>query len=288
MSENDSGEAGTGTARRFFSAPSLARALAEAARHYGLAPDEVDYRVRDKRHGFVRAPRGVVIEVDPAAPRRAPGSAPRAASGGEARTAGDRPERPERSEARERVERGPRPARPERRGGVDRTERSRSGAGEAEPWAAPDAESELAASEASARLLRLAGLALEARVRRGEDRLEIELVGADAESVAPLDDELLDRLEHLLPRAIHGLCGRLVRVRVDAAGRRDAREAELRARARAAAAEVLSGDVPEVVLEPMAPAERRIVHLELGDLAGVTTESLGQGHRKRVRISRDL
>lgn len=312
MSEHDptdSAGSESSDSRRFFSAPSLARAVAEAARHHGLAPDELDYRVRDKRHGFVRAPRGVVIEVDPASPRRTPGSAPLAGAAGAVKSPqsmagaagigrGDRGPRPERPERPERRERTGRRDRPEPAGRPDvatrsprpdhpaRSDRPRRDAGDAEPWAAPDAESELAAAEACTRLLRLAGLTLEARVQRGEERLEIELTGADLEAVAAQGDDLLDRLEQLLPRAVHGLCGRLVRVRVDAAGRRGVREAELRARARAAAAEVLSGDVPEVVLEPLAPAERRIVHLELGDLTGVVTESLGDGHRKRVRVSR--
>jgi spoIIIJ-associated protein len=56
--------------RRFFSAPSLTQALLAAARHHKVDPDDVAYEVIDKKHGFLKTPRGVVIEVDPEAPTR--------------------------------------------------------------------------------------------------------------------------------------------------------------------------------------------------------------------------
>jgi spoIIIJ-associated protein len=39
-----------------------------------------------------------------------------------------------------------------------------------------------------------------------------------------------------------------------------------------------------VVLEPMPPNERRIIHLTLRDHPSVTTESIGQGNRRKVTI----
>jgi len=38
------------------------------------------------------------------------------------------------------------------------------------------------------------------------------------------------------------------------------------------------------VLEPMPANERRIVHLELRDFEGVTTESIGEEPRRKVTI----
>jgi len=58
--------------RKYFSGNTLDNALMQAARHHGLPPEEVAYRKLEKRHGFLRARKGVVIEVDPEAPRRAP------------------------------------------------------------------------------------------------------------------------------------------------------------------------------------------------------------------------
>ena len=56
--------------RKFFSGNSIDQAIMAAARHYKLEPDQIAYSVRDKKTGFLNARRGVVIEVDPAAPER--------------------------------------------------------------------------------------------------------------------------------------------------------------------------------------------------------------------------
>ena len=62
--------------RRFFSGDTLQQALVQAANHYHLQPEEIAYHAIEKRHGFTKVRRKVVIEVDPAAPRREPGAAP--------------------------------------------------------------------------------------------------------------------------------------------------------------------------------------------------------------------
>jgi len=56
--------------RRFFSGPSLEAALVSAASEYGLTPEEVSYRTVEKRHGFLKVRRNVVIQVDPDAPKK--------------------------------------------------------------------------------------------------------------------------------------------------------------------------------------------------------------------------
>ena len=43
-----------------------------------------------------------------------------------------------------------------------------------------------------------------------------------------------------------------------------------------------TGDV--ITLEPMKPAERRIVHLALSEEPGVTTESVGSGNDRQVEV----
>lgn len=57
--------------RRFFSGDTLQQALVQAANHFRLQPEEIAYRQIEKRHGFTKVRRKVVIEVDPAAPRQA-------------------------------------------------------------------------------------------------------------------------------------------------------------------------------------------------------------------------
>jgi spoIIIJ-associated protein len=56
--------------RRFFSGDTLQQALVQAASYYNLEPHQVAYRALEKRHGFLKVRRKVVIEVDPEAPRR--------------------------------------------------------------------------------------------------------------------------------------------------------------------------------------------------------------------------
>ena len=73
---------------------------------------------------------------------------------------------------------------------------------------------------------------------------------------------------------------------VDIEGYRRRREETLVETARRVAAEVReSGDV--ITLEPMPAAERRIVHLALEEMDGVTTESVGSGSDRQVEIMPD-
>ncbi len=70
---------------------------------------------------------------------------------------------------------------------------------------------------------------------------------------------------------------------VDVEGYKRRREHSLVEMARRVAAEVRdTGDV--ITLEPMKPAERRIVHLALSEEPGVTTESVGSGNARQVEV----
>ncbi len=248
-------------ARRFFWGHTLAQAVASAARYYQLAPERLAWRVHGKRHGFVKHPRAVVIEIDPVAPDKGDLPAVPAASPAASPAALPRSTTPAAS---------PRP--PVRAMPI-----------EEERWDAPDDEAEVAAREALRQLGRLAGLELEGRFERGAERFEIELVGETVPHLTELGLEFLEELEHLLPRAIVALSGRRVRCRLDAGGLRASREAALRARAREVATRVLASGEDEL-LEPLNPGERRVVHLELQELGGVETESLGSGYLKCVRV----
>jgi spoIIIJ-associated protein len=61
--------------RRFFSGDSLQQALIQAANHFHLAPEEIAYTTIDKKHGFIKVRRKVVIDVNPDAPRKEKGAA---------------------------------------------------------------------------------------------------------------------------------------------------------------------------------------------------------------------
>ncbi len=57
-----------GGKQRFFSGSSLEAALMRAARVYRAEPERLAYKKLEKRHGFLKIRRSVVIEVDPESP----------------------------------------------------------------------------------------------------------------------------------------------------------------------------------------------------------------------------
>jgi spoIIIJ-associated protein len=140
-----------------------------------------------------------------------------------------------------------------------------------------------AAAKAAALLLRVAGLELEAKVFQGEERLEVELLGEDVDWCFADDGEFLMAVEHLLPRMVRTLSGETTMVRVDCDHFHEIREERLRSMAQRIAEEVRRKGRPRT-LEPMNPADRRIVHTTLADDPGVVTESEGDGYFKRVMV----
>jgi spoIIIJ-associated protein len=140
-----------------------------------------------------------------------------------------------------------------------------------------------AAREAVEALLEVAGLDLGVEVLQGDGQLEIELSGAGQQELIADRGSLLLAIQHLLPRTIRGLTGRSVPCRVDSGNFHRMQEESLERLARKTAEEVKQEQVP-VSLDPMNPAERRIIHLSLADDDEVVTESQGRGFFKRVSI----
>jgi spoIIIJ-associated protein len=170
------------------------------------------------------------------------------------------------------------------RGGRGRRRGGSRGAGEAENRLPLSDASVLAAARESTELqVALAGLELDVKVVAGDERLEIELAGEDEEDATAEDGEVLEAIEYLAPRMMHGRIGFLVHCRVDCDGFRAEREEELTTLALEAAEAVRSSGRTRT-LEPMNPADRRLVHMTLADAKGVVTESVGDGFFKRVTV----
>lgn len=70
---------------------------------------------------------------------------------------------------------------------------------------------------------------------------------------------------------------------IDVEGYRHRREAALSKLAERMAQKVLQRKRP-ISLEPMPPYERRVIHMTLRNNAGVYTQSVGEGRRRKVRI----
>jgi spoIIIJ-associated protein len=94
----------------------------------------------------------------------------------------------------------------------------------------------------------------------------------------------IDALQHIATRAAFRGREERKRVVVDAAGYRDRREAALRRSADRAVSDALSFGRP-VELEPMRPAERKVVHLYLRDRTDIETHSEGDEPDRRLVVT---
>ncbi len=351
--------------RRYFSGNSVEQAVMNAARHFKLQPDDLSYRQLEKRTGFVKTRRGVVIEVDPASPRkplsdeeayrRAMKMDPEAhlgrdpqdrsyvtdglgspkrgrkrqgKSAGKNSGKGPAQKRGGRGSSRNRNERGQ--SRSARSRGAQRQDapkesRDRSNNGQrqqAQPTRADvpalevqprhqgqaekreiderkrvavaparperervraNGENAEAARAGIDNLVHLAGLDLTAEVYEGDERLEIELTGEDERRVTRKRGEVLTSLQQLLPGLVRSRTGERIFCRVDCDRFHEIREERLRDLAQRVAGKVERNQRPQV-LESMPPDERRIVHITLTDDPSVSTESLGSGYFKRIRV----
>ena len=97
--------------------------------------------------------------------------------------------------------------------------------------------------------------------------------------------ETLDSLQYLANLAankkVKGEKQEYVKITLDIEGYRAKREQALRALARRTAAKVVKGK-KSVMLEPMNPYERRIIHSEVQGIEGVSTNSIGSENNRRV------
>ena len=119
----------------------------------------------------------------------------------------------------------------------------------------------------------------------GEKRIAIS--GDSAAILIGHHGETLDSLQYLANLAankrVDGKKGDYVKISVDVEGYRAKREQTLRALARRMAGRVLKYK-KSVMLEPMNPYERRIIHSEIQNMEGVSTNSIGSENNRKVII----
>ena len=134
---------------------------------------------------------------------------------------------------------------------------------------------------------RVAGaFGIEATVSREDtaDGPRFNYEGEQAELLARHRGEPLKALQHIVDSAF----GRDVRderrVFIDALGYRKGKDIELRQMAKLLADKVKQSGVDQQ-LGPLNPYERRLVHMAVAEVAGVTTESVGDAFAKTVLIS---
>ena len=117
----------------------------------------------------------------------------------------------------------------------------------------------------------------------GEPPLVLNVHGPDTDMLVGYRGKTLDALQRITRLMVsRELAGRTWLV-VDVGGFKAQREKSLRRLARRMAEQVERTD-RTVMLEPMPPNERRIIHLTLRDHPHVTTQSVGEDDRRKVTI----
>jgi len=120
-------------------------------------------------------------------------------------------------------------------------------------------------------------LELTYQVKKRSDFIYLIFDGEDKSMLLQKDGELLLAFQHLLNKISP------LKVQVDCEFYRKKKEKQLRELAQQVAQHVYETRQNEI-LDFMNPYERRIVHIVVNQVAGISSESLGEGFLKRVKI----
>lgn len=134
----------------------------------------------------------------------------------------------------------------------------------------------------------VANMQLDLKVSLSDGNNDDKVINIDGENAGVLighHGDTLDSLQYLANLAANkkeeGVKREYVKITVDVEGYRAKREMTLRALARRMADKVLKYK-KSVMLEPMNPYERRIIHSEIQHIEGVSTNSIGSENNRRV------
>lgn len=116
-----------------------------------------------------------------------------------------------------------------------------------------------------------------------EPPLILDIVGDDLGVLIGRRGETLRDLQYIVRLIVGRKIGGWANIVVDVEGYKQRREASLRKLARQMAERAAISRRP-IFMEPMAAYERRIIHLELREHPAVTTQSSGEGDRRKVGI----
>lgn len=118
---------------------------------------------------------------------------------------------------------------------------------------------------------------------REEQHWILEVNGGDLGDLIGYKGEALSALQYLTRLIASNQLSRRANLVIDVEGYKSRREEMLKRLARKLAAQAVERG-RTVSMEPMPPHERRIIHLALQDNPSVTTESVGEGERRKVTI----
>jgi spoIIIJ-associated protein len=128
------------------------------------------------------------------------------------------------------------------------------------------------------------GILATVEVEETADGPRLNLAGEQAELLVRHRGEPLKALQHVVDVAYGRLLDGERRVFVDALEYRKGKDIELRRMAQLLATKAKDSGVDQQ-LGPLNPYERRIVHMAVAEVPGVSTESVGDAFSKTVLIS---
>jgi spoIIIJ-associated protein len=128
------------------------------------------------------------------------------------------------------------------------------------------------------------GLTATIEVVDTEDNVTLDIKCEDVELLIGRRGQVVDALQHLVGKIVaKDRPGRGKPIIVDAGGYRDKHIERLRALAQRMSQKALESNEP-VALSPMTPHDRRIVHMFLAEIQGVSTHSEGEGEDRHIVI----
>jgi spoIIIJ-associated protein len=128
------------------------------------------------------------------------------------------------------------------------------------------------------------GMTVTVQVEETADGPRLNLAGEEAELLVRHRGEPLKALQHVVDMSFGRTIGDEKRVFVDALEYRKGKDIELRKMATFLAEKAKQSGMDQQ-LGPLNPYERRIVHMAVAEVPGVTTESVGDAFSKTVLIS---
>jgi spoIIIJ-associated protein len=137
------------------------------------------------------------------------------------------------------------------------------------------------------------GISADIDIKEDQDRTVLEIQTADTELVIGRRGVVIDALQHLVNKAVFKERGDKDRDKergergkpliVDAGGFRDKQIERLRSLAQKMATQAL--ETKQIVaLQPMTPHDRRIVHMAISEIAGLSTRSEGEGEDRHILV----
>ena len=122
-------------------------------------------------------------------------------------------------------------------------------------------------------------------VEETADGPRLNLTGEEAELLVRHRGEPIKALAHIVDMSYGRALGEEQRVFVDALEYRKGKDIELRTTAKFLAQKVADTGADQQ-MGPLHPYERRMVHMAVAEVPGVTTESVGDAFSKTVLISK--